>query len=102
MIGLGEGYTIKKIWIKWTPAKIKDIYVPGKEINFFLKKNQNWVTAGYLKGNNLQKKGKIQPKLRFFKNPIAITQKVLQLQISDCVHWKAKIINFLKNTIWRF
>ena len=63
------------------------------------KKNQNWVAAGYLKGNNLQKKREIQPKFRFFSITIAITQKVFELQIPDCIHWKAKIISFLKNTI---
>ena len=66
------------------------------------KKNQNWVASGYLKGNNLQKNWGIQPKFRFFSIPIAITQKVLKLQIPDCVHWKANIISFLKNTIWSF
>ena len=56
----------KKNWIERTPSKIKDIYVPGKELNFLWKKNQNWLTAGYLKGNNLQKSEKFSQNAGFF------------------------------------
>ena len=54
LLQLGEGYTIKKNWNEWTPAKSKDIYVPGNELNFFFEKNQNWLAFGHLKWNNLQ------------------------------------------------
>ena len=37
-----------------------------------------------------------------FSIPNAITQKVLKLQISDGVHWKAKNVSFPNNIIWDF
>ena len=42
-----------------TPAKMKDIGVPGNERNYFLHKNQNWATHSHLNRYNLQKKEKI-------------------------------------------
>ena len=33
----------KKNWNEWTPAKSKDIYVPGNELNFFIWKKSKLV-----------------------------------------------------------
>ena len=36
----------KENWNEWTPAKSKDIYVPGNELNFFFEKIKiGWLLA---------------------------------------------------------
>ena len=55
------------------------------------------MTAGHLKGITYKKIEKFSQNLDNFYIPNAITQKVLKLQISDGVHWKAKNVSFPNN-----